>query len=153
MFYEPFRNDAALLGGYVLDNLRAAPNGETIHAKVNRLIQYARRYRQAATESNFRDMLQIVATLDDSEALQAATALYEILSLTNLAEAQHRLRRRRAAKEGKAMTEYQHSVRDTFKELQSRGHTAAAIRESLMNQRLEFVLTGIDMHCRTPCAA
>jgi phosphoenolpyruvate carboxylase len=141
VFYEPFRRDANLLGSYVLENLRAQPKGETIHAKVNRLINISRRYRQAATEPNFREMLQLVEKLDDFEAQQVSVALYEILSLTNLAEAQHRLRRRRAAKEGKAIMEYQHSVRDTFKELQAKGHSAEEIRNSLMKQQLEFVLT------------
>lgn len=135
-FFAPLAKDVVMLTRMLLDVIRSA-SGEPSAKSVQTLIELSVRtdpcacyhpvllrpglvcaaqssYRKSPSQQNFNSLVQHVAQLTDRQALETARAFTEFLSLSNLAESQHRLRRRRLAKKGKTKLAFQHEMIETF---------------------------------------
>ncbi|HEX6558580.1 MAG TPA: phosphoenolpyruvate carboxylase, partial [Longimicrobiales bacterium] len=92
----PLRRDVRSLGELLGDTIREQC-GQALFEKVETLRRLAIEHRDAGAEDALRNALQLVraASVDDAYQLARAFAFY--FELTNLAETNHRKRRRRAA--------------------------------------------------------
>ncbi|MFZ5478614.1 MAG: phosphoenolpyruvate carboxylase [Myxococcota bacterium] len=137
--HAPLRDDVHLLG-QVLGEVLRAHAGEPVFATVEevRTRSKAARAGDAAAATKLAERL---AALPPDEMLAVARAFAQFLSLANIAEQHHRVRRRRAWRADPEAAPQRGSVEDAIDRLRARGVAADAIARALAAQRVELVLT------------
>ena len=128
---QPLRDDIRLLGTLLGETLRAQEG--------SRLFDAVERVR-ALAKTDFATLDRTLQELELGEALTVARAFAHFLSLANIAEQHHRVRRRReyertsgAAQDG--------SFQDSFARLLAAGVTPDALYEQVRHLQIELVLT------------
>lgn len=140
---EPLQNDVKLLARVLLETMTSCSKEDAqVASKVAKIVEASQTYRYNPSDEAFQALSDCVTQLSDTEVLTAARAFHEFMSLSNLAESQHRLRRRRLVAQGKVkQLVVQQSVSDAFTRLLGLGFSPADIRAALVKQKVEFVLT------------
>ncbi|MEO8380509.1 MAG: phosphoenolpyruvate carboxylase [Acidobacteriota bacterium] len=124
------RDDIHLLGDLLGETLRRQ-EGEALYEMVERV--------RALAKSDFDALAELLASGPTDEALPVARAFAHFLNLANVAEQQHRVRRKREYEE--ADDAQRHSCEEVFARLRAGGISAERLYESVTALRVELVLT------------
>jgi phosphoenolpyruvate carboxylase len=137
--HKPLRDDVSMLGEMLGDTVRAVEGGavfETVE-RVRRLAKAARqrdRHEVASLEAPLR-------ALPIEMAVPVARAFSHFLTLANIAEQHHRVRRRRDYLRDGASAPQPGSFAEAFARLLAQGVSADAIAGAAASMRVELVLT------------
>ncbi|MDH3455495.1 MAG: phosphoenolpyruvate carboxylase [Gemmatimonadota bacterium] len=135
----PLRDDVRLLGNLLGETLRTQA-GVPLFEKVEHVRSLSKRARRGETAC-FAQLDEFLQGLEIGDALPIARAFAHFLTLGNIAEQHHRIRRRRAYQRDPHAHPQRASFEDTFSRLLTAGVPAERIFEEVTRQRIELVLT------------
>src|SRR5688500_11182620 len=96
---------------------------------------------RAGNASDFDKLTTLLGSCSADEALPVARAFAHFLTLANIAEQHHRVRRRREYQRDQAAPPQRGSFADTFERLLAAGVTAEALHAAVSRMHVELVLT------------
>ena len=137
--HAPLRQDVHDLGAMLGDTLREQA-GETLFQTVERVRALAKNAR-AGNDDDFRELERLLAQLPVNEALHISRAFAHFLTLANVAEQHHRVRRRRVYQQDPQAAPQRGSCDETFARLLAAGVTPEVLHETICRQQIEWVLT------------
>ncbi|TPX68375.1 phosphoenolpyruvate carboxylase [Spizellomyces sp. 'palustris'] len=146
-FNAPLREDILLLSDILLHIIKehagiAGGAPDKLAAKVDELLHASRQYFTNPSDGTFAELLAHIRDVKHpSDYLEIARAFQEFLTLADIAERQHRVRRWRGYRSGKSSLSYRQTCRDAFNLLASQGFTPKQIRDTLVKQQVDLVLT------------
>jgi phosphoenolpyruvate carboxylase len=135
----PLRDDVRLLGLLLGETLRRQ-EGEQLYETVERVRALSKSGR-AGNARDFDELERVLRGLPLDQALTVARAFAHFLTLANIAEQHHRLRRRREHQREPGAAPQQASFEDSFGRLLASGVTPETLREQVRALRIELVLT------------
>ncbi len=137
--HQPLRDDVRLLGAILGDTLRIA-EGDALYEAVEdvRALAKAARAGSAADLARLEDVL---TTLDVEAAIGVARAFSHFLTLANIAEQHHRVRRRRDYQRDPAAPPQRASFHESLRRLMTAGVTPQRIAGTVGELEVELVLT------------
>ncbi|KAI9006777.1 phosphoenolpyruvate carboxylase [Hyaloraphidium curvatum] len=102
----------------------------------------ARAYHANQTKENFDALTELAAQITTSASyLELARVFSELLTLGELAERQHRVRRWRAYRRGESSLFFKQTMDDAFSQLLAAGLSPQDIRSALMEQCVDLTIT------------
>ena len=134
----PLRRDIKLLG-YLLGETLKEQEGEALFEKVEEIRVLARGARAGRAEAGAL-LDEALSVLSVEETLSVARAFAHFLTLANIAEQHHRVRRRRA-RQLDGSPPQRASLAEALGRLQAAGVTPEALWTAAVSQRVELVLT------------
>lgn len=137
--HEPLRDDVRLLGemlGRTLRDRAGVPLFETVE-RVRALSKKGR----SGSDRDLEALAELLRRLPVDAAVPVARAFSHFLSLANIAEQHHRVRRRRAYQRDPEAPPQPASFDDTFGRLRSEGVQPDALHAAAATLRIELVLT------------
>lgn len=137
--HAPLRQDVHDLGAMLGATLREQV-GDRLFDNVERVRTLARNAR-AGNEDDFRELARLLTELPVDEAFNLSRAFAHFLTLANVAEQHHRVRRRRVYHQDPEATPQPGSFDETFDRLLAAGVTPEALHETVCRQQIEYVLT------------
>lgn len=137
--HAPLRHDVHDLGIVLGDTLREQA-GEALFQNVERVRTLAKNAR-AGHDNDFQELEHVLAQLPIDEALGVSRAFAHFLTLANIAEQHHRVRRRRVYERDPQATPQRGSCDETFARLLAAGITPETLHETICRQQIELVLT------------
>jgi len=147
-FSAPLYSDVLLLSKIFLEIIgdHASFEGDVDPAKlavcVKSIVSKSREYTRTHSEASLKDLSDEIKKMSNVTMIRDVARVFnEFLRLSTLAEKQHRIRRWNAYRRGLGDIVLRHTYDDAFKTLISKGFNPTEIRNSLMNQRVELVLT------------
>ncbi|HSN68771.1 MAG TPA: phosphoenolpyruvate carboxylase, partial [Thermoanaerobaculia bacterium] len=135
---QPLRDDVRRLGEMLGETLRRQ-EGERLFERVETVRALAKSGRKG-NRGDFAELARLLETLPSGEALPIARAFAHFLSLANIAEQHHRIRRRRAYQKEGAKPQ-PGSCEDVFTRLIAGGIAPEALRRQVASLQVELVLT------------
>jgi phosphoenolpyruvate carboxylase len=132
---QPLRDDIRLLGTLLGETLRAQ-EGPRLYEAVERV--------RALAKTDFAALDRTLQELQLEDALTVARAFAHFLSLANIAEQHHRVRRRRdyeRTTDGGVGALQRGSFQDSFSRLLAAGVTPDALHDQVCSLQIELVLT------------
>ncbi len=135
----PLRDDVRLLGNLLGETLRRQ-DGEQLFATVERVRALSKSGR-AGNAADFDELERVLRQLPLDQALTVARAFAHFLTLANIAEQHHRLRRRREHQREPGAAPQQASFEDSFARLLASGVPPQTLRDQVRALRIELVLT------------
>ncbi|HXH06073.1 MAG TPA: phosphoenolpyruvate carboxylase [Vicinamibacterales bacterium] len=143
--HEPLRDDVRRLGELLGETLQAI-EGVDLYDTVERVraLAKAARGRDGAAggaEDEFEELAALLAGLPVGRAGLVARAFSHFLSLANIAEQHHRIRRRRDYARDPAAGPQRGSFAEVFARLRRQGVAPDDIHEGVRRLRIELVLT------------
>ena len=136
---KPLRDDVHLLGD-LLGQTLSAQEGDELFAMVERVRALAKSGR-AGNAEDFDRLAELLAVRPTVEALPVARAFAHFLSLANIAEQHHRVRRRRDYQRDPAAGPQPGSFEEVFARLREQGIGDERLFESVLSLEIELVLT------------
>ena len=136
---QPLRDDVHLLGDLLGQTLRAQ-DGSELFEMVERVRALAKSGR-AGNAEDFDRLAELLAALPTSEALPVARAFAHFLSLANVAEQHHRVRRRRDYQRDPEARPQPGSFDEVLARLRAQGVGPEPLFDSVAALRIELVLT------------
>ena len=133
------RDDVRLLGNLLGETLRQQ-EGEQLFETVERVRALSKSGR-AGNAADFDELERVLGELPLDQALTVARAFAHFLSLANIAEQHHRLRRRREHQREPGAAPQQQSFEDSFARLLASGVTPEVLHDQVRCLRIELVLT------------
>ena len=137
--HAPLRHDVHDLGAMLGDTLREQV-GEELFENVERVRTLAKNAR-AGNDDDFLELEHLLAQLPVDETFNISRAFAHFLTLANVAEQHHRVRRRRVYQQNPKATPQGGSFDETFDRLLAAGVTPEALHETICRQQIECVLT------------
>ena len=137
--HERLRDDVRLLGGLLGETLRLR-EGAALYETVERVRALSKSGR-AGGESDLDALADLLRALPVESAVPVARAFSHFLTLANIAEQHHRVRRRRQYLRDPHAAPQRGSCDETFARLMSHGVTADALHAATTSMRVELVLT------------
>jgi phosphoenolpyruvate carboxylase len=137
--HQPLRDDVRFLGTLLGDTLRAI-EGEELFAAVEEVRALAKRARDG-DRAAFAALERTLQAVQVERAVPVARAFAHFLSLANIAEQHHRIRRRRAYLHDTAAIPQRASFTDTFARLRGAGIDAQQLCDAVGSLEIELVLT------------
>jgi phosphoenolpyruvate carboxylase len=137
--HAPLRDDVRLLGELLGETLRQR-EGQELFETVERVRALSKSTRADGT----RDVEALAGVLRDlpvESAVPVARAFSHFLTLANIAEQHHRVRRRRDYQRNPAAGPQHASCEEAFPRLLSKGVTPDALYEAVCGLQIELVLT------------
>lgn len=135
----PLRENIRLLGNILGDTLRSIGKGSLLQT-VESIRALSKRAREGDEES-FRALEKALTEMPIDEALPVARAFAHFLTLANIAEQHHRIRRRRHYQSDPKATPQEGSLARTFQSLLQRGVSPEQLFASICDQHVELVFT------------
>ncbi len=137
--HKPLRDDVRRLGEILGETLRVRESTELYETveKVRALAKNAR----AGSDDDFRELATFLTTMPVEDALPVARAFAHFLTLANLAEQHHRIRRRRAYQRDPETPPQRGSCAETFPRLIEEGVEPEALWNAVTGLQIELVLT------------
>ena len=136
---KPLREDVRLLGELLGETLRAR-EGEALLARVEEVRALAKR-AHAGDPRAFEELADRLCELPITAAVPIARAFAHFLTLANIAEQHHRIRRRRDYARDPAHRPQPGSCADAFARWRAAGLSREALSKALRSLRIELVLT------------
>lgn len=136
--HRPLRDDVRLLGELLGEVLQARA-GAAIYQLVEEVRALAKQGR-AGSDADFARLTERLAGMPIDSALPVARAFAHFLSLANIAEQHHRIRRRRAYRRATSAPQ-PGSCEQAFSALLERGIEPARLYAAVRDLRIELVLT------------
>ncbi len=133
------RDDVRLLGNLLGETLRRQ-EGEQLYETVERVRALSKSGR-AGNAQDFDELERVLRGLPLDQALTVARAFAHFLTLANIAEQHHRLRRRREHQREPGAAPQQASFEDSFTRLLGSGVTPQKLHDQVRALRIELVLT------------
>ncbi|KAJ3023929.1 hypothetical protein HKX48_009137 [Thoreauomyces humboldtii] len=146
-FNKPLRDDIILLSNVLLTTIQDHPGvaggaPDVLASVVDRILTASRNYFTNPSDETFGIMASLVKEVENpSIHLEIARVFHEFLTLAEIAERQHRVRRWRGYRRGESSISYRQTCRDAFELLQAKGFTPTQIRDTLVKQQVDLVLT------------
>jgi phosphoenolpyruvate carboxylase len=137
--HKPLREDVRLLGELLGDTLRAR-EGEALLARVEAVRALAKR-AHAGDPVAFEQLADRLSDLPIAAAVPIARAFAHFLTLANIAEQHHRVRRRRDYARDPARRPQPGSCADAFARWRAGGLSSDALADAVRSLRIELVLT------------
>ena len=137
--HQALRDDVRLLGGLFGDTLRTF-EGEALFALVEEVRAQAKR-AHADDPNAFQQLAERLSKLPIGSAVPLARAFAQFLTLANIAEQHHRVRRRREYARDASRRPQPGSCADAFARWRENGLTADALTAAVKGLRIELVLT------------
>lgn len=137
--HERLRDDVRLLGGFLGETLqlREDPALYNIVERVRALSKSGR----AGSDRDLDALAELLRALPVESAVPIARAFSHFLTLANIAEQHHRVRRRRAYLRDPAAAPQRGSCEETFTRLLARGVSTDALHAATASLSVELVLT------------
>jgi phosphoenolpyruvate carboxylase len=137
--HAPLRDDVRLLGELLGDTLRLR-EGKALFDTVERVRTLSKMAR-AGTAHDVGPLAGVLRDLPVEAALPVARAFSHFLTLANIAEQHHRVRRRRDYQRNPAAGPQPASCEETFPRLMAGGVSPEALYEAACGLHIELVLT------------
>src|SRR5438034_5069924 len=137
--HQPLRDDVRMLGELLGEVLRLR-EGDTLFETVERVRAFAKSGR-ADVEHGFEALADYLRALPVEAAVPAARAFSHFLTLANIAEQHHRVRRRRDYQRDPKAGPQPGSCGESFARLLARGVDRDTLHETVAALRIELVLT------------
>ena len=137
--HQPLRDDVRLLGELFGETLRAL-EGDALFALVEEVRALAKR-AHGSEPGVFEELAAKLGALPLASAVPIARAFAQFLTLANIAEQHHRIRRRRAYAGHPLSPAQPGSCAETFARMRADGLSADAIADAVRSLRIELVLT------------
>ena len=137
--HKPLRDDVRLLGELLGDTLRAR-EGEALLSRVEELRALAKR-AHAGDAAAFEELADRLSDLPIESAVPIARAFAHFLTLANIAEQHHRVRRRRDYARDPAGRPQPGSCADAFARWRAGGLSRERLADAVRSLRIELVLT------------
>ncbi|HEX2444784.1 MAG TPA: phosphoenolpyruvate carboxylase [Vicinamibacterales bacterium] len=137
--HKPLRDDVRLLGELLGEVLRAR-EGEAVLERVEEVRALAKR-AHAGDAAAFEELANRLSGLPIDATVPVARAFAQFLSLANIAEQHHRVRRRRDYARDPSRRPQPGSCADAFARWRVRGMSGEALMEAVKALRIELVLT------------
>ena len=137
--HAALRRDVHDLGALLGDTLREQV-GKGLFDNVERVRNLAKNAR-AGNEDDFRELEGLLRSLPAGETLNISRAFAHFLTLANVAEQHHRVRRRRVYLQDPETAPQRGSFTETFRRLLEEGVTPEALHETISRLQIECVLT------------
>ena len=137
--HEPLRDDVRLLGGLLGETLRAR-EGAALYEIVERVRALSKSGR-AGSDRDLDVLADLLRTLPVESAVPVARAFSHFLTLANIAEQHHRVRRRREYLRNPNAAPQRGSCDETFARLLAEGVAAETLHAATVAMRVELVLT------------
>ena len=137
--HKPLREDVRLLGEVLGDTLRAR-EGDALLGLVEEVRGLAKR-AHGGDPAAFEELADRLSDLPMAAAVPIARAFAHFLTLANIAEQHHRVRRRRDYARDPAGRPQPGSCADAFARFRAGGLSQAALADAVRSMRIELVLT------------
>ncbi len=137
--HQALRDDVRLLGELFGDTLRHL-EGDALFARVEQVRALAKS-AHAGDPAAFEALAEGLSDLPVASAVPIARAFAQFLTLANIAEQHHRVRRRRDYARDPAGSPQPGSCADAFARLRAAGTPAGTLAEAVRSLRIELVLT------------
>jgi len=137
--HKPLRDDVRRLGSLLGDTLKSQA-GEAVFETVEAIRALAKAARGGDGES-FQKLTRLLAAMEVDDALPVARAFAHFLTLANIAEQHHRVRRRRYYLSRPDARPQRGSLEEVFQRLHNAGVEQGQIFATLRRMRVELVLT------------
>jgi phosphoenolpyruvate carboxylase len=137
--HERLRDDVRLLGGLLGETLQLR-EGPALFDIVERVRALSKSGR-AGSDRDLDALAELLRGLPVEAAVPIARAFSHFLTLANIAEQHHRVRRRRAYLRDPGAAPQRGSCAETFARLLARGVTADALHAATASLSVELVLT------------
>src|SRR5947207_6275052 len=137
--HQPLRDDVRMLGELLGEVLRLR-EGAALFETVERVRAFGKSGR-ADVEHGFEALADYLRALPVEAAVPVARAFSHFLTLANIAEQHHRVRRRREYLRDPGAPPQRGSCDETFARLLARGVTPDALHAATTSLRVELVLT------------
>ena len=137
--HKPLRDDVRLLGELLGETLRTL-EGEPIYQIVEQVRATAKAARDG-DDGAFRHLADQLASLPLEAAVPVARAFAHFLSLANIAEQHHRIRRRREYQRDPHSQPQRGSCDDAFERLIAAGVSADDLHRAVASLQIELVFT------------
>lgn len=135
----PLRDDVRLLGNLLGETLRRQ-EGVPLYETVERVRSLSKRARQGETEC-FDELRALLKQLPVDDALPVCRAFAHFLTLANIAEQHHRVRRRREYQRDTHAPPQRASFADVLNRLLEAGIAPETVFEQVCGLEIELVLT------------
>jgi phosphoenolpyruvate carboxylase len=137
--HKPLRDDVRLLGELLGETLRRQ-EGQPLFERVERVRTLAKRTRSSSAEG-FEALANELRAMPVESTLPIARSFAHFLNLANVAEQQHRVRRRRAYQRDPRARPQAASIEETLPRLLSSGVSPAALYDAVCSLGIELVVT------------
>src|SRR5215212_2830565 len=137
--HERLRDDVRMLGGLLGETLRLR-EGSGLFETVERVRALSKSGR-AGSDRDLDALAELLRALPVESAVPVARAFSHFLTLANIAEQHHRVRRRRAYLRDTAAPPQRGSCEETFARLLSAGVAPDALHSATTSLHVELVLT------------
>src|SRR5439155_3744150 len=137
--HAPLRDDVRLLGELLGETLRAR-EGDALYDRVEQVRALSKRAR-GGDDADFTQLAELLRDLPLASAVPIARAFAHFLTLANIAEQYHRVRRRRDYARDAAHRPQPGSCEEVFPRLRRAGVAPDALRRHVERLRIELVLT------------
>jgi phosphoenolpyruvate carboxylase len=137
--HKPLREDVRLLGELLGEELRAR-EGEALLERVEEVRALAKR-AHAGDAAAFEELANRLSGLPIDATVPVARAFAQFLTLANIAEQHHRVRRRRDYARDPSRRPQPGSCADAFARWRVRGLSGEALADAIKALRIELVLT------------
>ncbi len=137
--HKPLREDVRLLGELLGETLRAR-EGDVLFGRVEEVRALAKR-AHAGDPAAFEELADRLSDLPISETVPIARAFAHFLTLANIAEQHHRIRRRRDYARDPERHPQPGSCADAFARWRAGGLSRDALADAVRSLRIELVLT------------
>ena len=138
--HKPLRDDVRLLGELLGETLRRQ-EGQPLFERVERVRTLAKRTRSASLDDGFEALSGELRAMPVDAALPIARSFAHFLNLANVAEQQHRVRRRRAYQRDPRARPQPASIEETIPRLLSSGVSPNKLYDAVMSLGIELVVT------------
>ena len=135
---KPLDDDIKLLNNLLLETIQKQ-NSEKIYKTICHILEFAKR-RPYSNSPQFDELVKLFHTLSSEDTIVAARAFSNFLTLSNIAEQHHRIRRRRYYQRD-TRQEQVGSCQDTFSKLIGQGTSSDLLYDTVCQQTVELVLT------------
>ena len=137
--HQPLRDDVRLLGS-LLGEVLKSQEGEPLFETVERVRALAKKLR-ASQKADLAELGDVLSHLPMEDAVPVARAFAHFLTLANIAEQHHRVRRRRQYQQDSGAKPQPGSCRDVFPRLVASGVTPDLLWKTIASLSVELVLT------------
>ncbi|KAJ3316209.1 hypothetical protein HDU93_004558 [Gonapodya sp. JEL0774] len=146
-FHGPLEEDLKLLSSTLIQivkehEIEKGPDSERTVTLIEAFLAASRNYQATNSDEEFKTMTKIARQVrDPMDFLEIGRTFSELLTLGEIAERQHRIRRWRAYRRGESTLHFKQTISDAFEELLQAGFTPSEIREKVCDQMVNLTLT------------